>query len=91
MLSSLWVLSANDSYPAVSLPTRWDGVFTEVEEKIPKKIEKNVHERIIAASLRVVEPDLSPPEVSFIVSTQSPYPSPQGWWEFCSCVHPYSE
>lgn len=35
MVSSLWVLSANDSYPAVCqpLPAGWDGVFTEVEEK----------------------------------------------------------
>lgn len=39
MLSSIWVLSANESYPTVcqSLQTRWDDVFTEVEEKNPRK------------------------------------------------------
>ena len=39
MLSSIWVLSANESYPTVcqSLQTRWDDVFTEVEEKNPTK------------------------------------------------------
>lgn len=70
MLSSIWVLSANESYPTVcqSLQTRWDGVFSEVEEKKSKKMEKIVMTRIVAVSLRVVQLHLSTLEISFAIS-----------------------
>lgn len=70
MLSSIWVLSANESYPSVcqSLQTKWDGVFTEVEGKKSKKTEKISMTRITAVSLRVVQLDLSTLEISFAAS-----------------------
>lgn len=39
MVSSIWELWANESYPAVcqSLQTRWDSLFTEAKEKRSKK------------------------------------------------------